>query len=74
MGYREELVKMLSAAGQDLMNHAEDYVPGDISFMQDITFSIRFEAPTDTIDVPSLGISCTFLQKPVIDILMKKGE
>lgn len=74
MGYREKLVKMVAAAGKDLMEHAEDYVPGDTTWLQDLNISISFTAPMEDVEAPALDITANFIQKDVIDILINKGE
>ena len=73
MGQREKLVEMLKAVGQDLIDNAENYIPADTKWLQSIDFMFGFEAGR-IINIPDLGISMTWAQKPVIDILANKGE
>lgn len=70
MQTRETLIAMLSAAGRDLMENADKYVPENTSFMQSFNVYLKFEPS----DVPSMNIDIDYIQKDVIDILTSKGE
>lgn len=70
MQTRSELVALLSAAGKDLMENADKYVPENTNFMQHFSVSIDFD-PFDT--VPSMNIDIDYVQKDVVDILIDKN-
>lgn len=70
MQTRSELVAMLKAAGKDLFEHADQYIPENTSFMQGFNVWIKFEPN----DIPSMNIDIDYMQKDVIDILTGKGE
>lgn len=73
MGQREKLVEMLKSVGRDLIENAENYIPADTKWLQNIDFSFGFMAGHD-VDVPDLSISTTWLQKEVIDTIVDKNS
>lgn len=70
MQTREKLIAMLSAAGKDLMENTDKYVPENTSFMQSFNVHLKFEPS----EVPSMNIDIDYIQKDVVDILTSKGE
>ena len=71
MQTREKLIAMLSAAGRDLMENADKYVPESTSFMQSFNVRLKFGPPDEC---PSMNIDIDYIQKDVVDILTIKGE
>lgn len=67
---REKLVEMLRATGQDLIDNAETYIPGDITWLQSIDFMFGFQAGGVEVELPSLTIITEFAQKAVLDTIM----
>lgn len=70
MQTRSELVAMLKAAGKDLFENANRYVPENTSTMQGFNVWIKFTP----YEFPSMNIDIDYMQKDVIDILTGKGE
>lgn len=70
MQTRSELVAMLKAAGKDLFENADRYVPENTTFMQSFNVWLKFTPD----ELPSMNIDIDYMQKDVIDILRGKGD
>lgn len=67
--YRQELIEMVKAAGQDVINRAEDLV-GNGDLICD--FDIRLRFPQN--GLPTIELTRTYFSKDCINIITKGGN
>lgn len=67
--YRQKLIDMVKAAGQDVIDRAEDLV-GNGDLICDFDIWLRF--PQN--DVPTIELTRSYLSKNSIDIITKGGN
>ena len=67
--YRQKLIEMVKAAGQDVIDRAEDLV-GNGGLICDFDIWLRF--PQD--GVPTIELTRSYLSKNSIDIITKGGN
>ena len=67
--YRQKLIDMVKAAGQDVIDRAEDLV-GNGDLICDFDIWLRF--PQD--GVPTIGLTRSYLSKNYINIITKGGN
>ena len=69
--YRDLLVKMVKAAGQDIADRAEDLV-GNSELMTN--FSIRIDFPQGYDVVPKIEVYREFVSKKSLDVYVNEKE
>lgn len=67
--YRQKLIEMVKAAGQDVINRAEDLV-GNGDLICDFDIWLRF--PQN--ELPTIELTRTYVSKDCINIIAKGGN
>lgn len=72
--FREFLVKMVKASGQEIIDRAEDLV-GDGDLISDFNIRIRFSVGEGAFsEIPTIEVSREHCIKQAIDVLMEKDR
>lgn len=55
--YRDELVRMIREAGQELIDRAEDMIPEGIEWITNTVITIRIPTDAETVAIPTIETS-----------------
>ena len=55
--YRDDLIRMIREAGQDLIDRAEDMIPEGIEWITNTVITIRIPTDAETVAIPTIETS-----------------
>lgn len=55
--YRDDLIRMIREAGQELSDRAEDMIPEGIEWITNIVITIRIPTDAETVAIPTIETS-----------------
>lgn len=72
--YHDELVECVKAAGQELIDEAEDLVGPEIPGQYNLEIVLSFKTNTDEITIPTIGVYRELYSMNCVPIKMNHGK